>query len=103
MRLDGELAPVRVTVSVGIADVRTSGCAEALLRDADQALLEAKRLGRNRVVVCRESQARCAHAPGASQRVRRAASSREAGPCSSLCQQQEEGVEIDPGLSQRHS
>jgi len=47
---------IPVTISVGIAgaSIRTSGI-EALMRDADQALYEAKRAGRNRIVVARHS------------------------------------------------
>ena len=46
---------LRVTISIGVAaaTVRTSGI-EALCRQADQALYEAKRAGRNRVVLARE-------------------------------------------------
>jgi diguanylate cyclase (GGDEF)-like protein len=46
---------LRVTTSIGVAGatVRTSGI-EALCRQADQALYEAKRSGRNRVVLARE-------------------------------------------------
>ena len=41
---------VRVTISIGIAEERGDD-PEAAIRAADQALLEAKRTGRNRVVV----------------------------------------------------
>jgi hypothetical protein len=46
---------LRVTISIGVAaaTVRTSGI-EALCRQADQALYDAKRSGRNRVVLARE-------------------------------------------------
>jgi diguanylate cyclase (GGDEF)-like protein len=45
---DGNLIPVRVTLSVGVAMAGTS--APTVLRLADLALYEAKRRGRNRVV-----------------------------------------------------
>jgi diguanylate cyclase (GGDEF)-like protein len=46
-------APLRVTVSVGVSDVLGDSLS-ALIDRADQALYEAKRGGRNRVVVRRE-------------------------------------------------
>ena len=50
---DGDRAPIRITVSVGIACFPQAEVAtpEDLIREADLALLEAKRLGRDRVFV----------------------------------------------------
>jgi len=45
---EGELS---VTVSIGVAEAATGDAAEVLLRRADAGLYEAKRTGRNRVVV----------------------------------------------------
>jgi PleD family two-component response regulator len=52
-RVSAETAPV--TVSAGVAQHRAGEAHDAWLRRADQALLEAKRAGKNRVV--RESAA----------------------------------------------
>ena len=49
---NGEAIPVTISVGIAGASIRTSGI-EALMRDADQALFEAKRSGRNRIVVAR--------------------------------------------------
>ena len=49
---DGEKVTVTISVGIAGASVRTSGI-QALLRQADQALYEAKRSGRNRVVLWR--------------------------------------------------
>jgi diguanylate cyclase (GGDEF)-like protein len=54
--VDGEKLDVTVSIGIAGASLRTSGI-EALLRRADQALYEAKRKGRNRVVVSRPPQA----------------------------------------------
>ena len=40
-----------LTLSIGVAEFDHPDSREALLRRADQALYEAKRIGRNRVVV----------------------------------------------------
>ena len=52
---DGETISVTISIGVAGASIRTSGI-EALLQQADQALYEAKRSGRNRV--CRFEQPR---------------------------------------------
>jgi diguanylate cyclase (GGDEF)-like protein len=49
----GEKLDVTISIGVAAASVRTSGM-ETLCRQADQALYEAKRSGRNRVVAARE-------------------------------------------------
>jgi diguanylate cyclase (GGDEF)-like protein len=54
---DGGLLPV-VTVSIGIAQLEAGQTADALLAVADRALYEAKRAGRDRVVVAEPSRAR---------------------------------------------
>jgi len=51
---NGQEIPVTISVGIAGASVRTSGI-ESLMRDADQALYEAKRAGRNRIVVARHS------------------------------------------------
>jgi len=51
---NGEAIPVTISVGIAGASIRTSGI-EALMRDADQALYEAKRSGRNRIVVARHN------------------------------------------------
>lgn len=45
---------IRVTLSIGLADASRSPI-ESALHDADFALYEAKRLGRNRVIVAAET------------------------------------------------
>lgn len=47
--------PIRVTISIGIAEERGDD-SEGAIRAADQALLEAKRKGRNRVVVAQRQE-----------------------------------------------
>jgi diguanylate cyclase len=47
----GEIEPVGVTVSVGLATLASSDAANDLLRRADKALYQAKRNGRNQVVI----------------------------------------------------
>jgi diguanylate cyclase (GGDEF)-like protein len=47
---NGEEIPVTISVGIAGTSIRTSGI-EALMHDADQALYEAKRSGRNRIVV----------------------------------------------------
>jgi diguanylate cyclase (GGDEF)-like protein len=49
----GEKLDVTISIGVAAASIRTSGM-ETLCRQADQALYEAKRSGRNRVVAARE-------------------------------------------------
>ncbi len=64
VRSRGRRKALRVTASIGVA-ARTPACATArdVLRAADQALLRAKRLGRNRVEVERRKQPRPVAAP----------------------------------------
>jgi diguanylate cyclase (GGDEF)-like protein len=50
----GEKSDLTISIGVAAASVRTSGI-ESLCRQADQALYEAKRAGRNRVVPAREA------------------------------------------------
>lgn len=45
-----EIGPVNLTVSLGIADMRAAGTIETALQEADTALYEAKRQGRNRTI-----------------------------------------------------
>ena len=53
--IDGQ--EIAITISVGVSSTsdRFTGDAHGLIRAADQALYEAKRSGRNRVVVCEDS------------------------------------------------
>jgi diguanylate cyclase (GGDEF)-like protein len=55
--------PLRLTVSVGVAEatLRTAGI-ETLMREADQALYDAKRAGRDRVVIATSAPQRLAQA-----------------------------------------
>jgi diguanylate cyclase (GGDEF)-like protein/PAS domain S-box-containing protein len=53
MAIDGPAEPVRVTASIGLAWAVASHTVASLLRDADQALYEAKRRGRDRIEVAR--------------------------------------------------
>jgi diguanylate cyclase len=46
----GEIEPVAVTISVGLATLARSDAAHDLLRRADKALYQAKKSGRNQVV-----------------------------------------------------
>jgi diguanylate cyclase (GGDEF)-like protein len=59
-RKDGEGA-LRITASLGVA-AATDGTKDALIADADAALYEAKRLGKNRTV---RAQVRAANVSGA--------------------------------------
>jgi len=49
---NGEEIPVTISVGIAGASMRTSGI-EALMRDADHALYQAKRSGRDQIVVAR--------------------------------------------------
>lgn len=51
---DGKVCSIRFTVSCGLAEYSFDETAEDLLRRADEALYEAKRTGKNRVVVGRK-------------------------------------------------
>jgi diguanylate cyclase (GGDEF)-like protein len=51
LRVPSERGPVRVTASIGVAEVRLADDADDLLRRADAAMYEAKAGGRNRVAV----------------------------------------------------
>jgi len=55
--------PLHLTVSIGVADasIRTAGI-ETLMREADQALYDAKRAGRDRVIVASSAPQRLAQA-----------------------------------------
>jgi diguanylate cyclase (GGDEF)-like protein len=55
--------PLRLTVSIGVAEatIRTAGI-ETLLREADQALYDAKRAGRDRVAIAASASQRLAEA-----------------------------------------
>jgi diguanylate cyclase (GGDEF)-like protein len=55
--IDGEMHQVTVSIGIASATPGTSGV-EALLREADQALYEAKHTGRNRVCVSKSQVAR---------------------------------------------
>jgi len=46
----GQEQPIRVTVSIGVAELRRGDSLETLLGRADKALYRAKETGRNRVV-----------------------------------------------------
>jgi diguanylate cyclase (GGDEF)-like protein len=61
--LDVAGEPLRLTISVGVAEatVRTDGI-ETLMREADQALYDAKRAGRDRVAVSTTAPRRLAEA-----------------------------------------
>ena len=50
--VNGKTIPITVSVGIAGANARTSGI-ETLMRNADQALYEAKRLGRDRVVIAK--------------------------------------------------
>jgi len=57
LKVEGRTAPLRVTVSVGVAQMDPEGDVEAAFRAADVALYEAKHAGRDRVVLQREHDA----------------------------------------------
>src|SRR5690606_34963820 len=49
IEVDGQL--IRITISIGIAEVQAEGSPDQALRQADEALYRAKNTGRNRVCV----------------------------------------------------
>jgi diguanylate cyclase (GGDEF)-like protein len=48
---EGSTAPMRVTVSIGVAESQEGDLPESMLQAADQALYDAKHQGRNRLVI----------------------------------------------------